>query len=219
MHLHKKAPISKIYSTFNEFIGTIDQLPPIRSAVKRQLRKREIYYLKILEIKDQDVLFKVGCEAGTYIRKICSDFGKKLNTNAHMQELVRTKVASFNDKNWHSLHDLKDAYEFYKNNNDKELKNIILPIEFAVQHLPKIWVFDNAVNSLCHGSDLYTTGISKLNDKIQKNDTVAILTLKDELICLGQSYLSSKEILGRKALAIKTKKVFMECNVYPKNKK
>src|SRR3989344_1273100 len=49
MHLHKKIEDDLIYKTAEEFVGKIKQLPPIRSAVKRQLRTREIYYLKILE--------------------------------------------------------------------------------------------------------------------------------------------------------------------------
>jgi len=48
MHLHKNIDEDLIKKTAEEFVGKIKQLPPIRSAVKRQLRTREIYYLKIL---------------------------------------------------------------------------------------------------------------------------------------------------------------------------
>jgi len=71
MYIHKKVSQAKIQKAMKMFIGKITQLPPIKSAVKRQERQREIYYLEILEIKGQNVLFKVGCEAGTYIRKLC----------------------------------------------------------------------------------------------------------------------------------------------------
>ena len=74
IHIHKKLPQSQIYKSSKDFIGKITQLPPLKSAVKRQLREREVYYLEILEIKDQDVLFKIGCQAGTYVRRICDDF-------------------------------------------------------------------------------------------------------------------------------------------------
>src|SRR3989338_893388 len=181
MHLHKNVDEELIKKTFNEFIGKIEQMPPIRSAVKRQLRTREIYYLNILEIDNQDVLFKVGCEAGTYIRKLAHDIGKKLNTGAHMASLIRTRVSSFTDKTWHSLHDLKDAYVLYKENGDeKEIRKVILPIEIAVEHLPKIWVNDNAISTLCHGADLSIPGISKYNN-FDEDNIVAIMSLKDEL--------------------------------------
>src|SRR3989344_8835610 len=75
MHLHSPVEESLIRKTFKEYMGKIEQMPPKRSAVKRQLRTRELYYLEILEMNGQDVLFKVGCEAGTYIRTLCVDLG------------------------------------------------------------------------------------------------------------------------------------------------
>lgn len=220
MHLHDDVSEEKVRKVMNNFIGKIIQKPPLRSAVKRVERERTIYYLEILEIDEKDVLFKVGCEAGTYIRTICTAAGKQLGTGAHMAELVRTKVAMFNDSNWVSLHDLKDAYEFYKENENEDIKKIIYPIEKAVEHLPKLWVFDSAVDSLCHGADLNLPGISKFNESIEKNDFVAIMTLKDELICVGGSLMDHKEILKKKkGTVIKEKKVFMERGIYPKRDK
>jgi H/ACA ribonucleoprotein complex subunit 4 len=217
MYLHKEVKENKIRKIAKEFTGKIKQLPPVRSAIKRRERQREIYYLEILEIDNQNVLFKVGCEAGTYIRKLVHDMGKKLRVNAHMQQLIRTKTGPFTDKKWHSLHDLKDAYEFYKQGSEKELKKIIQPVEAAIEHLPKIWIQDSAVDTLCHGADLNIPGISKLDSEIKKDDLTAILTLKDELICLGISLLTSEEIMkDDKGKAVKTKKVFMKRNIYPK---
>lgn len=219
MHLHKQIPQSKIHKTAKEFTGKIKQIPPIKSAVKRQLRTREVYYFKILEIDDKDVLFKIGCEAGFYIRKLCDDFGKKIGKGAHMVQLVRTKVGPFNDSSWHTLHRLKDAYEFYKQGEEKEIRKIILPIEKAIEHLPKIWVLDNCVDTLCHGSDLNIPGISKLNE-FKENETITILTLKDELVCLGNSIISSDKILKQeKGKSVKVHKVFMETGIYPKYSK
>ena len=217
MHLHKKIDEDLIYKTAEEFVGKIKQIPPIRSAVKRQLRTREIYYLKILEIQDKDVLFKVGSEAGFYVRKFCHDFGLKLKTQAHMTQLVRTRVAIFNDKSWHSLHDLKDAYYLYKEEgNEEEIRKIILPIERAIEHLPKIWVLDSSISSLCHGADLNIPGISKYNN-FNENETIAVMTLKDELICLGESSINSHSLKDLdKGKVVKTKKVFMDINLYPR---
>jgi len=217
MHLHKEINEDKIRKELNDLIGKITQIPPVRSAVKRQERKREIYYLEILEIDKQDVLFRVGCEAGTYIRKLIFDFGKKLNIGANMQQLIRTKAGPFRIENSFTLHDLKDAYEFYKEGNENEIKKIILPMEFAVQHLPKIWVFDNCVDSLAHGADLSIPGVSKLESEIKEGDLVAIFSLKDELICLGNALLESENVLKQeKGKFVKTHKVFMERGVYPK---
>jgi len=132
-----------------------------------------------------------------------------------MVQLIRTKVPPFTDKNWHTLQDLKDAYE---TKNEKLLRKIIQPFELATTHLKKIWVFDNVVSNICHGSPLAIQGISKLNNNITPKDTVAIMTLKDELICLGKALLTSQEIkTNPKGLAVKTDCVFMERCLYPKN--
>jgi len=217
MHLHEEIPQSKIQKTANEFIGKIRQTPPRRSAVKREERSREIYYLNIYEIDNKDVLFKVGCEAGTYIRTLCHVWGKKLGVGAHMSQLVRTKAGPFTDKDWVSLHDLKDAYEVFKEGDETPIRKVILPVENAVSHLPKIWVFDTTVDSLCHGASLSLPGISKIHSNISENDLVAVFTLKEELVCLGNALMDSGDMIkNERGLAVKTSKVFMEPNTYPK---
>ena len=76
-------------------------------------------------VSRQDLLIKVGCQAGTYIRKLAHDIGQKLGCGAHMAELVRTKAGPFNYHNWASLQDLKDAYEMWKEGDEKEIRKII----------------------------------------------------------------------------------------------
>ena len=78
MHLHKKVPEAEIQNAIELFRGKIQQLPPQKSSIKRQLREREIYEFEILEIKGKDVLFRVRCQAGTYIRKLVHDLGQTL---------------------------------------------------------------------------------------------------------------------------------------------
>ena len=217
MHIHKEIGEEKLKETIkNHFIGKIRQLPPIKSSVKRELRTREIYYFEILEIEEKDAIFKIGCQAGTYIRKVVHDLGQKLNVGAHMAELRRTKAGPFTEENLFTLQDLIDAVYYYKKeNNEKFIRNVIQPLENAVGHLPKIWVFDAAVKSLCHGAYLKMPGISKLNDSIRENDVVALMTLKDELIALGAAKTDSEKILKKeKGIAVKTEKVFMSPNIY-----
>ena len=217
MHLHKDVDEKKIREIIKkQFTGKIMQIPPLKSSVKRVNREREIYYFDILEKEEKDVLFIVGCEAGTYIRKLIHDLGQKLKIGAHMLELRRTKAGPFKEETAFSLQDLADAYYFYKKeNNEKFIRKIIQPVENAISHLPKIWVFDTTIDTLCHGADLNIPGIGKLNDKIEKNDIVAIMTLKDELIALGTATLTSEDILKKdKGLAVKTEKVFMKPETY-----
>lgn len=216
MHLHKNAEEKLLRETIGRhFVGKIQQLPPIKSSVKRQLRTRTVYYFEILEIEGKDVLFKAGTEAGTYIRKLIHDIGKKLEIGAHMAELRRTKAGPFDEASLATLQELTDAYHFWKGeSNEKFLRKIIQPVESGVRHLPKVWVLDTTIESVCHGVDLKVPGISKLNGNISRDEPVAIMSLKDELVALGIAKLNSEEMLGEKGIAVQTEKVFMQPGTY-----
>jgi H/ACA ribonucleoprotein complex subunit 4 len=213
MHLHKNVDEETIKKIAKEnFTGKIRQVPPVKSAVKRQERTREIYEFEIIEVKDRDVLFRIKCQAGTYIRKICSDFGKKEGFGAHMAELRRTQAGPFREKdNLITLNDLKNAVHFFKEeNNSKYLMYCIQPIENTLKYISKCWILDSTIQSVTHGRDIGVPGISKL-ENFKKGETIAIMTLKEELVCIGEAEMSAVEInSNEKGLAIKVKKVFME---------
>ncbi|RMF06969.1 RNA-guided pseudouridylation complex pseudouridine synthase subunit Cbf5 [Candidatus Woesearchaeota archaeon] len=217
MHLHDEVEEYELRKVMSEFVGAIKQLPPIKSSVKRQERLRKIYYIRILEIKGQEVLFKVGCQAGTYIRKLCHDIGQRLGCGAHMAELRRTQAGPFKESEAWTLQDLADAYYYWQVlDDDTFIKKVVLPIEEGVRHLPKVWVLDSTVDSICHGANLGIPGISKFHSGIRKNDMVAVMTLKDELVCLGRANMTSKDMLGNKGIAVITEKVFMPAGTYPR---
>ena len=109
-----------IHETINEFRGEIDQFPPVFSALKKEgkrfyefaragekveinSRKVTIYNFEILNIKNKTVDFSVTCSKGTYIRSLAHDFGKALKSGAHLTELRRTKIGSFNVENAASI--------------------------------------------------------------------------------------------------------------------
>jgi len=210
MHVHDDIEEKKLRDTMMSLVGKIRQLPPVKSAVKRQERTREIYYLEILEINKRDVLFKVGCQGGTYIRKLCSDLGETLGCGAHMAELRRTKAGPFNESQIVNLHTLADAFHDYKKGNDSALRNIILPIESGVSHLPKIWVKDSTVNSICHGAPLKIQGVAAIESEIKKGDMLAVMTLKNELVLMAEALVDTETILKKSTgRVVKTLRVFM----------
>lgn len=216
MHLHKEVSKEDLLVVLNKFVGRIRQLPPIKSAVKRQWRYRKVYYLELLDFQGQDVLFKVGTEAGTYIRKLAHDIGATLGCGAHMSELRRTKAGPFTEDTLVTLQDLADAFHYYSEGDDAPLRKIVLPLEAGVSHLRKIWIQDSAVNPLCHGQTLKIPGIVKLEDEIQVDDKVAIYTLKDELVLVGRTKLTSRQIMKQeKGIAVKAEQVFMSEETYP----
>lgn len=217
MHLHRSVPEEKLRETIMSFVGEIIQIPPLKSSVKRRQRKRKIYYIEILEIEGRDVLMRVGCQAGVYMRKLAVDIGKKLGIGAHMQELRRTKSGPFKEEDSVYLQDVLDAYVFWKEEgNEKYIRKVILPVEFGISHLKKIWISDSAVDSICHGASLKIPGIVKLHNNIKPGDIVAILTLKDELVAIGEAKLSSEDIINKeRGIAVKTRRVIMKPGTYP----
>jgi len=217
MKLHKDVEKKKILDVCNSFIGEITQRPPVRSAVKRVKRKRKIYYLDIIEINNRDVLFRVGCESGTYVRTLCVDIGKKLKTGAHLAELRRTKVGDLKEGDSVILQDVKDAFEFYKEDkNDKEISKILLPIEKGFTHLQKIIILDSAVDAICHGASLAIPGIAEIDSDIKKGDIVIVLTAKGEGVAIVKTLMSTEEIVKKnKGICANLQRVLMKKNTYP----
>jgi len=102
-----------IRETTQEFLGEIDQKPPIFSAIKKDgkrlyeharagetveiaSRKTTIYEFEITRIALPEVDFRIACSKGTYIRSIADDFGRALNSGAHLTALRRTKIGDYN---------------------------------------------------------------------------------------------------------------------------
>jgi len=219
MNLHADVADERLRNIIREFTGKIYQKPPVKAAVLRRIRVREIYYIEILDRDGRDVLMKVGCEAGTYVRKLVHDIGEALGCGANMLQLRRTYVGPFNEENSVTLHDLKDAFEVWREEkNDAPLRKIIRPLEDTLVHLPHIVVQDGAVDAVCHGADLAAPGVLGVGDrKIEKGDVVAMFTRKNEVIALGTAEMSSKEIEGAKSgIVAKTRSVMMETGTYPK---
>ena len=218
MRLHKKEKPKKIRETAAEFVGTIYQRPPVRSSVKRRVRTRKIYYLDVLEIDEQNVLFRVGCQAGTYIRKICFDLGEVLGGGAHMAELRRTRTGPFKeDSTLATLYDLKDAYHFWQEEKDERLlRQHLRPLEDGIQHLPQIIIRDTAVDAICHGANLAVTGVLQLHDDIEPGDFVGLKTLKGELVALAVAQMNSKQILeATSGIVADTRRVVLPARTYP----
>jgi len=218
MSLHKDLSEDRIHEIFSEFQGKIFQTPPLKSAVKRELRVRNIYYSNILEISGRDVLFKIGCEAGTYIRTYCHDIGEALGTGAHMAELRRTQVGPFNEnEDLTTLQDITDAFYYWDEEGDESyLRKHILPMEKAVEFLPKVFIRDSAVDAICHGANLASGGIVGLSENVKKGKTVAILTLKGELVASAETLCELEYIIeSSSGILFDTKKVFMKTGTYP----
>lgn len=227
MYVHKPVSEEKIKEALQKFTGTILQTPPRVSAVKRQERERTIYNIELLDIKDesQHVLFKVSCQHGTYIRKLCSDIGDYLGVGAHMKELRRTKAGPLREEDGSiSVDKLRNLWELYNDSVgdekevfEKELRKYIMPMEEILKDFKKVYARDSAVGTLTYGSDLAIPGVAKLDEEIEIGEEVAVMTLRGELIAMGTAFLSSQNVMKKnKGAFVKTSKVFMDPDYYPK---
>ena len=105
-----------IHETVNQFLGEIDQKPPIYSAIKKDgvrlyeharagetieiaTRKTTIHEFEITRIALPEIDFRVVCSKGTYIRSLAFDFGKAMNSGSHLTVLRRTKIGDYDVKN------------------------------------------------------------------------------------------------------------------------
>lgn len=217
--IHSDVDKIKLEQVFEKFRGEIFQRPPQKSAVKRQTRRRWIYELDILENKRQLILFRVLCQAGTYIRKLVYDIGEVLGPGATMIELRRTKVSNLKEEDGLvRMHDLYDAvYEWKENKSEDKLISLIQPVEKMVSSLKKIVIRDSAVSAICHGAQLAVPGVLQVSPDLRKGDTIALYTLKMEIVAIGEAIMSAIEIEEcKKGLVAKTRRVIMMQDTYPR---
>ena len=105
-----------IHETVKQFIGEIDQKPPVFSAIKKEgvrlyeharagveveiaSRKTQIHEFEITRIALPEIDFRVVCSKGTYIRSLAYDFGLALQSGGHLTVLRRTKIGNYDVKN------------------------------------------------------------------------------------------------------------------------
>ncbi|NPA22785.1 MAG: RNA-guided pseudouridylation complex pseudouridine synthase subunit Cbf5 [Crenarchaeota archaeon] len=218
MKLHEDVPEDKLIQVLKLFEGEIYQKPPLRCAVKRQLRTKKVYRLELLEKNGKYCIIRMVVEAGTYARKLIHDIGEILGCGANMRELRRTRAGLWTENEAVTLNQLREAYFIWRETGYEDLlRQYIRPVEDMVKHLPKIWVRDSAVDALCHGAALAAPGVVKLTSDVEKGKMVALMTLKDELIALGIATMSARDILAAgRGIVAKITRVVMRRGTYPK---
>jgi len=217
MHLHKDIDL-EILDNFiqKNFVGEIVQMPPKRSAVARIPRKRKVYEAILIEKDGKDVLFKIICESGFYVRKWVHDIGQKLKIGAHLKELRRISIGKyenfyfriFSEENSFNLIQIADAII---NNDEKEIRKIFIPAEYCLEHVKKVFVKDSVIPNLLKGAPLYVKGIVRIQEGIKKDEIVAIFSLKNELIAFGYAKMNSEEMVkNNQGVAVRIDRVFMK---------
>ena len=204
MYLHKDIDRKKLEKVISKhFVGEITQTPPVKSRVVRKPRKRRVYFFDILEKDDKNVKFKTKVQAGTYIRKVCSDIGQKLGIGAHMKELRRTSVDHFKIKDSHTLEKIQE-----RSKDEKFLRKIFIPIEEAIPHVKRVYVKDSSIKLIKNGAPVSSSDIIEVQEGIKQIEAVGIFSSRNQLIALGISKVNIKNVskLRRESL-IKTDRI------------
>jgi H/ACA ribonucleoprotein complex subunit 4 len=218
MHLHGDVDEGKIRATAEDFQGEIWQMPPSRSAIKRELRPRTIDFINVEVINARDVQFRVVCEAGTYIRTLAVDIGQALGCGAHLTALRRTRSGSFTEEGGLvTMETLEEATQSWQNgSNPTMLAELIRPIEDAFSAFRRIIVVDAAVHAICQGRSVQARDIAQLDSNLQRKEEVGIFTLKGEIIARGVALAAAPDILlARKGFIARPRKIYMGLGVYP----
>lgn len=195
IRLHKEISIQDLQKMANNFIGKINQLPPVRSSVKRAERVREVKSFQILEKKDKDFLFITQVQAGTYIRKLCSDLGEKIG-GAHMLELRRTDAGIFSEETSITLYEFDRIIEEYKSGNEGPLRKVIVSGEIVSTILPIINIRKDVVKKVLTGSPIFKSFLSAPpSKKIKERDKVVVYAESQFIGCYN--YINSKDLVAK----------------------
>lgn len=151
----------EIKSVLSRFIGEMDQIPPMYSALKqngrplyeyarsgieliRQARKITIHDIELLDFAPPFLTIRVACSKGTYIRVLGEDIGKALKSCAHLQSLRRIKVGPL---------DVEKAVSFFdiERENAPDEKGFMMPVDFLLSTFDAIELPDDLSRRFLHG--------------------------------------------------------------------
>lgn len=214
LRLHGDVDEERVREVAAGFEGRLYQRPPRRSAVKRQLRIRRVHSLEVIEVRGRLVLFRVQCDAGTYIRSLCHHLGLAIGCGGQMVELRRTRSGAFGEEDAVTLHVLKDAAVRASDGDRTGLDSLVLPIEAAIPDLKAVVIGDRAVDAVCHGAVLAGVGVLEI-PAFRAGETVALVTRKGELVALARTLVESAATgPGRTGLVAAPETVFMAPGTY-----
>lgn len=217
LRLHQDVPRERMQEVLREFVGEIYQTPPVRAAVKREMRVRRVHALEVLERRGRDHLFRVRCQAGTYVRTLCVDVGEALGVGAHLQDLRRTRTADLAEDQAVPLVHLRDALLQWREEGTGDFPTLLRPLEHMLTHLRQVVVKDTAVDALCHGAPLAVPGVMKVDRGIGKGTLVRLLTRQGEAVALGTAAMGSERMASAgRGVAVNLSRVLMQPGTYPR---
>ena len=161
-----------VHNIIEEFIGEIEQIPPMFSAIKkdgkklyelarkgitveREPRKVTIHSIDILAINLEmnSVTIDVACSKGTYIRTLCEDIGNRLGCGAYMNTLRRTMSGGFDIKDCYTVDRLREIAD------DRKIAEILIPTDSVFEAYEKVILDDFLAGKLKNGIRIRKSGL------------------------------------------------------------
>lgn len=194
----------EIRAAVMSFVGEIEQIPPMYSAIKqngkklyelarqgieveRKPRKVTINSIDILEINGKTVTIDVSCSKGTYIRTLCADIGERLGTGAYMTKLRRTKTGIFDISESHTLEELGTL-----KSKTGTLKNVLIPIDNIFEEYPEIILNEKQKKSVTNGVRMTYKGKENQSYRVydENKNFLCISKIIDGKLTLEKSFWS-----------------------------
>lgn len=155
----------EVLAAINDFVGDIQQVPPMYSALKvngkklyelaregkeveRKARPVTVYEIEVLKEEHPEYEIRVVCSKGTYIRTLCHDIGQKLGCGGVMSHLTRTAVGEFKITDTYTLEQLQQMAD------GDSLKKAVVPVEKLFERLPALKVTEAGIKPLQNGNQL-----------------------------------------------------------------
>jgi H/ACA ribonucleoprotein complex subunit 4 len=198
--------------------GRVFNVPPEISAVKIQVRSRRIFKFEKLDFKNNQMVARVECEAGTYIRTMARDMGLLLNMKVELKELRRETSGIFTLDDCVTLQQLADAYWLWKELSQPEaLLRIIHPIEKLLLDYPSVTVKDSAAAALSHGAPLLRPGIVSIDPAIDDGRDIVVNTMKGETVGIVNMIVTSDSVKDMESGEIaRPSMVLLNQDLYPR---
>jgi tRNA pseudouridine55 synthase len=182
--------VEQIQEICDRFVGEIDQLPPMVSAVKvggqrlykiarkgevveRQPRRVTVYEFTVLEYTAPDAIIRVRCTSGTYVRALCHDVGQIIGCGAILATLRRTQVGR---------HDVADAATLEQLTDPETVKERLLPMGAALDY-PAVTIKPASSGIVLSGGSLSQRDLEKSCEECE--GWVQVKTGSGRLLALG----------------------------------
>jgi tRNA pseudouridine55 synthase len=188
----------EVEAVLGSFRGTIEQIPPMFSALKlhgrrlytlarqgidvdRQARRVQIYRLVMLEFTAAALRLEVECSSGTYIRVLADDIGLRLGCGAHLSALVRMGIGCFSLAQALTLPALEEAVR------QRDWRRHVISLSAAVAAFPALILTAAAAQGLAHGVVPMRQGVARHVGTFAVADTVALLGPDEAVLAMGST--------------------------------